>query len=230
MPVEKDCGGTDRIITRWASGKAHRKAWRRIPERLVRLGCWCGGVDIFLRLALAGLEVGLAAVGSVDGAGAGLDLGLFRKIAPAGVTVFRALAVFVLLYGGLGTVLAADNLDHASGLIGADVVADDGVGKTGLVARRQRRPPCASKSQGLAERRAGHGTVCCHDYTPWLEFALGTEPAEGRRGARFCEEMSISRSCLRRTILSSTYQESGNWEREGRKLRLETLTLRGSAV
>src|SRR5206468_2159670 len=118
--------------------------WRYFPEK-TEIKPGTSAVDIFLRFALAAFQVGLAAMRGSDGAGAGLDLCLFREIAPAGVAVFRALAVLVLLHGGLGAVLAADNLDHAAGFISADVVADDGIGKIGFVARCQKGPRVASK-------------------------------------------------------------------------------------
>lgn len=121
----------------------------------MRLGSGGGRVDIFLRLTFARFQVGLAPVGGFNGVGAGLDLGFLREVTPARVPVFRTLAVFVLLYRSLGTLLAADNLDHAAGLISPHVVADDGVGKCGFVASCQRSPVCGrkhkpSKESGMA--------------------------------------------------------------------------------
>jgi hypothetical protein len=119
---------------------------RAIPGKfLVRLG---GGVDILLGLAFAGFEVRLPPARGFGRAGAGLDLGLLRKIAPAGVAVFRALAHFVLLHRGLGIALAPDDLDHSPGLVGPDVVTDDGVGESRLVAR-QEDPRVQSKLRAL---------------------------------------------------------------------------------
>jgi hypothetical protein len=58
------------------------------------------------------------------------------------VTIFRRLAGIVILHRSLGVALAADDLDHTARLVGPDVVTDDGVGKTGLVAR-QKTPVCS---------------------------------------------------------------------------------------
>jgi hypothetical protein len=115
----------------------------------VRLGSGDGRVDVFLRLTLAGLKIGLAAMGGFDRVGAGLDLGLLREITPARVAIFRTLAVFVLFYGRLGVVFSADDLNHPAGLICPNVMADNGVGKCGFIARRQRPPVCGrSPSRG----------------------------------------------------------------------------------
>ena len=118
----------------------------------MQLGRGGGGVNVVLRFAFAGFEFGLAAVRGFDGVGAGLDLGLLGKETPTGVTVFGTLAVFVLFDGSLGAVLAADDLDHSSGFVGADIVADDGVGKAGLVARRQKGPPCGVIDSGFRKK------------------------------------------------------------------------------
>jgi hypothetical protein len=115
----------------------------------VRLGSGDGRVDVGLRLTLAGLEIGLAAMRGFDRVGSGLDLGLLREITPARVAIFRTLAVFELFDGGLGVVLSADDLNHPAGLIRPNVMADNGVGKCRFVARRQRAPICGrSPSRG----------------------------------------------------------------------------------
>jgi len=136
----------------------------------VRLGA---RVDIVLRLAFTAFEFGLTAVSRFDRIGPGLDFTLLQKIAPAGVAVFGTLACFEFLYRDLGRLLAADNLDYTSGLIGADVVADDGVRKCRFVARCQKTPVCGRNSGPGADRpgwkHAGlrPNAVGYMDYTPF---------------------------------------------------------------
>lgn len=98
---------------------------RRVTFPLVRLG---RGVEIFERLLLPLFQFRLALMRRLGGAGSGLNSSLLDEIAPAGMAVFGRLAGFVILSRGLCGALAPGNLDHATGLVGSNVVPDDGVG------------------------------------------------------------------------------------------------------
>ena len=85
------------------------------------------GVQVLDGLALAAFEFFLAMLGGFGGAGSGLDPGFFDEVSPAGVAVFGGLRVLVFLGGGFRALLAPRDLNDASGLVGTNVVADDGV-------------------------------------------------------------------------------------------------------
>ncbi len=172
MPVEE----LRRNWSNYNSGTSRRtRTGSRLETRngLVCLGSRGCGVDIFLRFTLAGFQVRLAPVRGFGRAGPRLDLSLLRKITPAGVTVFRTLAVFVLLRRGLGAGFSADNLDDSAGLVGSYVMTDDGVGKRRFVARRQRTPMCRQNRCG--QNRCGQSSSLFRLYAP-LRMAPQASP------------------------------------------------------
>ena len=92
-----------------------------------------------LRLGFSNFEIHLADMGCLLGIHSGLQVGFLQKVAPARVTVFGALASLEVLDLELGVVPSLDDGYDSPGLIGPNVVADDGKRSFGFVAR-QRHP------------------------------------------------------------------------------------------
>jgi hypothetical protein len=70
----------------------------------------------------------------LGGIGSSLEFSLLDEITPAFVAVGRTLAFFELLLCHFGVLLAFDDFDYARGLIGSDVMADDGIDCDGFFA------------------------------------------------------------------------------------------------
>ena len=85
-------------------------------------------------LRFANFQLHLPQVGGLGRIHSCLQVGLLYKVAPAGMTIFRALPGFEMLHPDLGIVLALDHQHHSPGLVGPDVVANDGVGSLGFFA------------------------------------------------------------------------------------------------
>lgn|SRR5258708_902029 len=77
---------------------------------------------------LTEFQVALAGVGGLGGVHAGAEAGFFQEIAPAFVSVRRALAVLIFPHGGFGVLAALDDFDYSGRDIGPDVVADKYIG------------------------------------------------------------------------------------------------------
>jgi len=72
-------------------------------------------------------QLHLTEVGSLGWIHSGLEVGFLYKVPPSGVTIFRALSGFKVLDSDLGVFLALDYQHHSPGLVGPDVVANDGI-------------------------------------------------------------------------------------------------------
>src|ERR1700728_3862184 len=79
--------------------------------------------NVLCSLRLSTFQLGLTQLGGLGWIGSRLQGALFKEVAPALMPVGRALRVLELLQGGLCIRPSLDHLDHAGGLIGADVVA-----------------------------------------------------------------------------------------------------------
>ena len=122
-----------------------------VAERIRQLIWQC------LSLGFSIFEIHLAEIGGLFGVHSGLQVGLFREVAPARMAVFCALARLEMLHFELGVVPALYNSDDSPGLIGPDVVADDGKRSFGFVAG-QRHPNGSSFRDILTMI----GTACPH--------------------------------------------------------------------
>lgn len=100
----------------------------------------------------ANLQVSLAAVGGFDGIHAGPEFGFFQEVAPAFMGVGRGLTILVFAHGGFCVLAAVDHLDHSGGLVGTDVVADEGVGRSGFVAGQSGSVFQGNEDQGTVRR------------------------------------------------------------------------------
>jgi hypothetical protein len=90
-----------------------------MAERRGEAGAVGGG---FFRLAE--FEVALAGVGGLGGIHAGAEAGFFEEVAPAFVSVRRALAVLVFAHRGFGVLASLDDFDYSSRDIRAHIVAN----------------------------------------------------------------------------------------------------------
>jgi hypothetical protein len=88
-------------------------------------------------LGFANLQIPLPEVGGFGGVHSGPEFGFFEEVTPAFVAVGRALAFPELLHGRFGVLATVDHLDDARGLVGPDVMADEGVGSSGIVASQK---------------------------------------------------------------------------------------------
>lgn len=79
-----------------------------------------------LRLGFSNFEIHLADMGCLFGIHSGLQVGFLQKVAPARVAVFRALTSLEALDFEFGVVPSLDNGRDSPGLIGPDVVTDNG--------------------------------------------------------------------------------------------------------
>jgi len=89
--------------------------------------CFRRSVEIIQGLLLPLFQFRLALMRGLGRVGTGLDPSLLDEVSPTGVAVFGGLAALVLLGSGLCGILTPRDLNYSSGLVGANVVADDGV-------------------------------------------------------------------------------------------------------
>lgn len=89
-------------------------------------------------LGLSNFQFHLTKVGGFLRVGSGHQFALFQKVAPAQLPVFRALTNFELPHGRFRILPALDHPYDSTGLIGPDVVADNGVTGSGFVACQKR--------------------------------------------------------------------------------------------
>ena len=75
----------------------------------------------------------MTGVGGLGGVHASSKASLFQKVAPAFVGIRRALPVLVFAHGGFGVLAPLDDFDYPSGYIGANIVADEYVGRFRVV-------------------------------------------------------------------------------------------------
>jgi hypothetical protein len=89
------------------------------------IGCGLFGFSQF--------EVSLAGVGRLAGIHAGSQTGFFEEIAPAFVGIGWTLTVLIFAHGSFGVLASLDNFDYAGGHVGANVVADEDVGRLRVI-------------------------------------------------------------------------------------------------
>jgi hypothetical protein len=82
-------------------------------------------------------QTSLAEVGSFLRVHARLKVRFFQKVAPTGVPVFRALCPFELDNRGLSLIFSPNHGHDTAGLIGSDIVSNNGVGSFGVVPRQR---------------------------------------------------------------------------------------------
>jgi hypothetical protein len=86
-------------------------------------------------------------MGGLLGTHSSLQAGFLHKVAPARVTVFRTLTGLEVLDFQFCVVLSLDDGYDSRGLIGPNVVADDGKASFGLVTCQ--RPPAGNALRGI---------------------------------------------------------------------------------
>ena len=109
-----------------------RSSWRLRVLARVDSGSAAGSIARRL-FGFANLKVSLAGVGGLGGVHAGPQTGFFEKVAPAFVSIGRALPVLVLAHHGFGVLPALDDLNYSSRYVGSNVVADEDVGSSCVV-------------------------------------------------------------------------------------------------
>src|SRR4051812_42952645 len=94
-------------------------------------GCEAGPVGCFF--SFAQFEIALACLGGLAWVHAGSQAGFFQEVAPTLVGIGRCLAILVFAHGGFGVLASLNNFDDSSGDVGAHVMADQDVGRFGIV-------------------------------------------------------------------------------------------------
>ena len=98
------------------------------------IGLTVGGIRGGRDDGFAVFEGDLAEVGGFLRIGAGFEVGLLEEIAPAGIAVLGVLTGLQVVESGLSGLESFGDFDDSAGLVGADVMPDDGVGGFGFFA------------------------------------------------------------------------------------------------